>query len=302
MLPARCYHRIDSMCRLLAIASSEATDFKIVLREAPRSLAALSREHPDGWGIAVFDGDGHEGRWRIDRGIECACDDARFHDRAIGSRGGLLVSHIRQKTVGATSLANTHPFQRGRWVFAHNGTAQDVAWLRALTSPERLSEIRGETDSELLFAWLLTRLDEAGVGDAEPSAVTDRAIAAAATLAREHAGFGAFNFLLSDGFTTYAHRFGRTMFLLERGPSDMVRERRTSEDGTVIETPWSPYRSAVFVASERMTDEPWQAVGDGTLLRIDRMPRPAWRLVSSGASAAAPRQNVSPKPSAKSGL
>ena len=54
------------MCRLLGIAASEPTDFRIVLREAPRSLAALSREHRDGWGLAVFDEQG--GGWRLDKG------------------------------------------------------------------------------------------------------------------------------------------------------------------------------------------------------------------------------------------
>jgi glutamine amidotransferase len=269
------------MCRLLAIASSEATDFKIVLREAPRSLAALSRQHPDGWGIAVFDGEGHEGRWRIDRGLECACDDERFHARAVGSRGALLLSHIRQKTVGATSLANTHPFERGRWVFAHNGTVKDIAWLRGRTSAKRAREVGGETDSELLFAWLLTCLDEAGVADEEPSLETDRALGAAVRSARQTPEFGAFNFLLSDGTSTYAHRFGRTMYLLERGPQDAVRKRRTSADGTVLETPWSTHRAAVFVASERMTDEPWHSIDEGMLLRIDRAPMPFWRIVAA---------------------
>jgi glutamine amidotransferase len=269
------------MCRLLAIASSEATDFKIHLRDAPRSLAVLSREHPDGWGIAVFDGDGHEGRWRIDRGVECACQDALFHDRAIGSRGTLLISHIRQKTVGATTLANTHPFERGRWVFAHNGTVKEVAWLRAHTSAERQREVLGETDSELLFAWLLTCLDEAGVADADPSAATDSALGTAVRRAREQPGFGAFNFLLSDGGATYAHRHGRTMFLLERGPRDTVRMLRKTCDGTVLETPWSSHRTAVFIASEQMTDEPWQTIEEGMLLRIDRAPTPSWRLVAA---------------------
>src|SRR5581483_11274333 len=166
------------MCRLLGIASSEPTDFKIVLREAPRSLAALSREHPDGWGIAVFD---DENGWRIDKGVACASDDERFHRSAIGSRGELLISHIRQKTVGETSLVNTHPFERGRWVFAHNGTVKDVDWMRSRVSAARLGEVRGETDSELLFAWVLTALDEAGV-TGEPA--TDRTDAALRTLAR----------------------------------------------------------------------------------------------------------------------
>jgi glutamine amidotransferase len=267
------------MCRLLAIASSERTDFKIVLREAPRSLAALSREHPDGWGIAVYDE--HVERWTLDKGIECAGDDERFHRLAIGSRGVVLVSHIRQKTVGCTSLANTHPFERGRWIFAHNGTVKDVEWLRSQVSASRLAEIHGETDSELLFAWLLTVLDDAGVTSEPASTRTDAAVSATIRAARGRPDFGAFTFLLSDGATTYAHRFGRSMFLLERGPDDAVRSSRRSRDGTVVETPWSAHRTAVFVASERITDEPWEDVDNGTLLRIEREPVPHYRLVSS---------------------
>jgi predicted glutamine amidotransferase len=267
------------MCRLLAIASSERTDFKIVLREAPRSLAVLSREHRDGWGIAVFDTE--EGRWQLDKGVACAGDDERFHRLAVRCRGELLISHIRQKTVGATSLANTHPFERGRWVFAHNGTINDVEWLRAQASAERVLEVGGETDSELLFAWLLTRMDEAGVTGEPASPRTDAAIGAASRAARERHDFGAFTFLLSDGRTTYAHRYGRSLFLLERSPEDTVRFRRTSRDGTVVETPWSPRRTAVFVASERITDEPWQDIENGMLLRVERSPAPVWRLVAA---------------------
>ncbi|MGD0525758.1 MAG: class II glutamine amidotransferase, partial [Polyangiaceae bacterium] len=129
------------MCRLLGIATSEPTNFKIVLREAPRSLAALSREHRDGWGVAVFDE--QAGGWQLEKGIACAGEDERFHQLAVGSRGEVLVSHVRRKTVGETSLANTHPFERERWVFAHNGTIEDLAWLRAQTSRERLAELRG---------------------------------------------------------------------------------------------------------------------------------------------------------------
>jgi glutamine amidotransferase len=267
------------MCRLLGIASSETTDFKIVLRESPRSLAVLSREHRDGWGIAVFDREA--AGWHVERGVTAASEDERFHRVAIGSRGDVLVSHVRRKTVGETSLTNTHPFQHGRWVFAHNGTVKDVAWLRARTSRERLQCIRGETDSELLFTWLLTRLDEAGVTDTPASPRTDRVVGATAREGRERPDFGAFNFLLSDGVTTYAHRFGRTMYLLERSPLDEVRTRRTSRDGTVVETPWSQRRSAIIVASEQMTDEPWQQIEEGMLLRVERTPLPHWRLVAA---------------------
>jgi glutamine amidotransferase len=267
------------MCRLLGIVASEPTDFRIVLSHAPRSMAALSAEHRDGWGLAVFDAS-HEPDWRVDRGVDPAREDARFHERALGSRGELLIAHIRQKTVGATSLENTHPFRRGRWVFAHNGTIKNLGWLLREVSPARRAEVAGQTDSELFFAYLLTRLDEAGLGDGPATLETDAVIARAAAEARGVPAIGAFNFLLSDGNAVYAHRFGRTLCLLERGPDDAVRSSLTSADGVVVQTPWSQRRRAVFVASEKMTDEPWQTIDDGMLLRLDRTPQPRWRLIA----------------------
>lgn len=260
------------MCRLLGIIASEPTEFRLVLRDAPRSLAALSREHPDGWGLAIYD-DALD--WKLHKGVACATDDADFHRRAVGSRGNVLISHVRRKTVGTTSLHNTHPFMSNGWVFAHNGTITDIAFLREHASVARSAALRGETDSELFFAYLLSRFDHAGATRA--SAVTDGIVRDVVNEMWARPNFGAFNFLLSDGEVTYAHRFGRGLFLLERGPHDAVRRERASEDGSVVETPWSQRREAVFIASEKMTDEPWMEIEDRTLLRLDRTPHPRWR-------------------------
>src|SRR5436190_6060311 len=114
------------MCRLVGIVASETTEFGLCLNSAERSLASLSREHPDGWGIAIHDASA----WHVHKGIERAHDDARFHEIAARSRGHVLVAHIRQKTVGPTRLENTHPFTRDGWVFAHNGTITALETLR----------------------------------------------------------------------------------------------------------------------------------------------------------------------------
>jgi len=270
------------MCRLLAIVASEPTEFRIVLTDAPRSMAALSKEHRDGWGIAVWDDAKH---WKVDKGIVCAQDDANFHRLAVGTRGEQMVAHIRQKTVGHSSLENTHPFHSGRWVFAHNGTIKDLTFLRTHASPKRQREIHGQTDSELFFAYLLTRLDEAHVTDDEPSADTDAVLKAAVREVRARPDFGAFNFLLADATCTYAHRFGRSMYLLERGPRDVVRVLRESREGIIVQTPWSQRRHAVLIASEKLTDEPWEELTEGMLLRVDRRPLPRWRLVDAVAAA-----------------
>lgn len=239
------------MCRLLGIVSSAPVDFRVLLAELPRSLRTLGEEHKDGWGLAASS----SGRWQVHKGTLPASRDTRFERRASMLRGDVLVSHVRKRTVGPTRKENSHPFARGRWVFAHNGTILDHEHVRARVSRERLAEIDGDTDSELFFAYLLTRFDQAGVAAGPASAETDRVLGDVARECRARTKFGSFNFLLSDGVSCYVHRFGRSLYLLERGPRDRAPSRRTS---------------AVFVASEPMTDEAWRELDDGTLLRIER--------------------------------
>ena len=268
------------MCRLLGIVASELTEFGLGLTRAPRSLATLSREHPDGWGIAIHNADQQappaQQAWALHRGTAPAADDHRFHHLAAHSRGHMLVAHVRQKTVGPTRLENSHPFVRDGWVFAHNGTVHATETLRAGSSALRLREIAGDTDSELFFAYVLTRLDEHGLTRLhdEPSRRRVTAVVHELTAELRAARIGAFNFILSDGKTTFAHRFGRSLFVLDRGPGDPVREQREVSPGATIMTRWTPRRHAILIASERITDEPWREVPDGTLLRIERTPTP----------------------------
>ena len=273
------------MCRLLGIVSSEPTEFRVILHEVPRSLAALSREHRDGWGLAVFESNpaGHSTAghgWRVHKAVACAAEDDQFM-RLGSARGELMISHVRRRTVGALSLENTHPFRVGRWVFAHNGTIHERDYLRSMISSRRSSDVNGHTDSEMFLAYLLTELDAAGLADEPATPETDLVIHEATRRVCANPRFGAVNFLLSDGITMYAHRFGRTLFVLDRGPDDEVCESRRSRDGTVIVTPWSRQRRAVLVASEAMTEEPWRPLGEGELLRIDRVPGPHWRRLAA---------------------
>ena len=137
--------------------------------------------------------DGASG-WDIQKGTESAHNDARFHARAMACHGPLLLSHVRAKTVGATPLQHTHPSEREGWVFAHNGTISDLEFLRSRVSPRRAAERLGDTDSELFFAWFLSMLDRKS-----PGTTTDAVIKGISEEARARSGFGAFNFLLSNG-------------------------------------------------------------------------------------------------------
>lgn len=216
---------------MFGVVAAEPIAPRELLRDAPRSLRALSREHPDGWGIAI-----HSGEWIIHRGTACAAECARFGELTEGVTARLVIAHIRQKTVGPTSLANTHPFRRGGFVFAHNGTIKDVAALVERSSPERLAQIEGDTDSERLFAFVMTHVDAAGD--------VARGVSVAVRTLHALGDIGAASFLLSCGARLYAHRLGRSLFVLYRA-------------------------GAVMLASEQLTGEPWQELPDRALMVVD---------------------------------
>lgn len=198
------------------MAATTAVSPRALLHDAPRSLRALSREHPDGWGIAV-----HTGEWLVEHSTNCADACARFAtvaDRA----ASLVIAHVRKATVGPVSLANTHPFVRGRFAFAHNGTLDTSSLAIA---PEHAAAIAGDTDSERLFAYLLTCLDGDGLARG------------AAALA----GLGTASFLLSDGTHLFAHRLGRALYTLHRPGIALVASEPLTDES------WLELRDGAFV-------------------------------------------------------
>ena len=135
------------------------------------------------------------------------------------------------------------PFTDGPWLFSYNGAVEGFRGglgteLRRSLSARRDAGILGSSDSEVLFALLLDRLD-AGTPAAE--AVQD-----VVDLLRTRAG-GRFNLLLADGHTIVASRCGNELF------------SRTDPQG------------ASWVVSEPTDDEPgWCEVPDGTLVVATR--------------------------------
>ncbi len=220
------------MCRMFGMIAAEPVSARELLRDSPRGLRALSHEHADGWGVAVHAGGG----WLVHRSTSCAARCQRYDALATSLEARLVIAHVRKQTVGEVSLANTHPFQRDRFVFAHNGTVRDVAALVARTAPAHLASIEGGTDSERLFAFVLTFVDT--FGD------IDRGLAAAARALHAISDLGTASFLLSCGARLYAYRLGRSLFALERAGIAMI-------------------------ASEPLTAEPWRELADRELVVLD---------------------------------
>ncbi len=247
------------MCRMLGVVSAFPRAFALLLEQAPRSLALLSQKHPDGWGIALGQ---PEAPWSIHRSLRCASDDSVFHELASSGHGNIIVVHVRQKTRGEIKLENTHPFQAGSWIFTHNGTIEDTDYLSAHTSAARRGAIRGDTDSERLFAFLLTRLDEASEAGANNRYEKDRLLRAATRDIERIPGFGTASFLLSDGIALYAHRWGAPLFLLERSGQEELRCSECARN------------PCIAVTTEPLTNESWVPLRDGDLVRLSKASTP----------------------------
>jgi predicted glutamine amidotransferase len=73
-----------------------------------------------------------------------------------------MIAHVRAASVGEVSESNCHPFQYKNFLMAHNGGVEQFTkikrHLRSSLSDELYNWIKGQTDSEHIFANLLNNL------------------------------------------------------------------------------------------------------------------------------------------------
>lgn len=147
-----------TMCRLFGFHSRLELPVYPALVTASNALARQSQHHPHGWGLAYYDGLTP----CLRKGTMPAYLDEVFTEVCEGMLSCTVVAHVRQATVGLVQLTNTHPFQFGRWSFAHNGTVYGFQQLRPYfleeIAPELRPHIQGTTDSEHCFFLLLSEL------------------------------------------------------------------------------------------------------------------------------------------------
>jgi len=150
------------MCRLFAFRSQLTSRVHKSLLDADNSLRILSNKHPDGWGMGFYiDGYPH-----VIKSLMQASDDQLFSKVSGVVSSQTVLAHIRKATQGAADrMTNIHPFQYGKWLFAHNGNIKNFEnkksdLLKLLEHPfDRY--ILGTTDSELLFMLILSKLKSA---------------------------------------------------------------------------------------------------------------------------------------------
>ena len=160
------------MCRLMAVRSQELMPLYRCLISGDNSFALQSLEHPDGWGLAYYDGK----ETALVKSVLPAICDSLFEELSFSVNAHTLIGHVRLATAGLVQKRNCHPFRFGDWIFAHNGHVQEFRDIREplmkRIKPKFCNDIESDTDSEVFFRLLLSNYSEladvdAGI-DAEP--------------------------------------------------------------------------------------------------------------------------------------
>ncbi len=238
------------MCRLLAYLGPPVTLAALVV-EPPHSLLRQSwaprRQrngvvNADGFGVGWYD------RARRPEPARYRSPRPMWADASFASLAGVVASTavlaaVRSATPPtAVEESATPPFTDGPWLFAHNGAVAGFhagvsSRLRRSLGERRDAGIAGPTDSEVLFAMVLDRMD---TGATAPDALAGTVEAVQAE------GGGGLTMVLTDGVAVHATTCGDALFL------------RRDRDGAVV------------VASEPSDDgDGWEAVPDASLLTAE---------------------------------
>lgn len=192
-----------------------------------------------------------------------------------GPKTNLAMSHIRHATQGSVQLSNTQPFARelgGRTAcFGHNGDLTGIERSKSLT----LDAYRpvGQTDSELAFCALLSRLSVLWRTDDPPS--LEARLSELASFAADLRTLGPANFLYADGDALFAHGHRRIQRALGRvePPGLWMLQRHCppvgqspGRRGGVSITEGE--RVVVWFASVPLTYEAWLPLAEGELVAV----------------------------------
>lgn len=241
------------MCELLGLNFNQSVRPSLSFR----GFRQRGKRNPDGWGIARFDG----------RACQVFKEPIKAHESGLAVFvrdykyfvSKTFIGHVRFASKGRNKLQNTHPFVRTfrshEVALAHNGTLSLV-----IPRGELKFHPAGETDSELLFCALLTRLSEQRI------AFTDFQIIE--KVFREFNRFGSMNLLFSEGEHLYVYRD-------KNGYNGLCMTQRAAPYSSVSleDEEWEvdlaeekqPDQRGVVIATRPLTDERWRDFNPGTL-------------------------------------
>lgn len=263
------------MCRLFGFRSVIPSQVHRSLLAAENALGVQSGLHPDGWGVAYYvDGTPH-----ITRSAETALGDQLFHRLSGVVASETVLAHVRRATQGPKTVLNCHPFQHGRWVFAHNGDIPGFERTRdallAEVTPRLRRYILGETDSEVVFFVFLSLLAEYGPL-AQRAAVSDVTAALEATVVTVRrvcdgpAARALLTLMVTDGDSLVATHGGKELYwsTYKTRCSDRDHCRSLSPECEAVSQ--SGFVNHLILSSEPLQGENvWLPLSEGDVVGVD---------------------------------
>lgn len=254
---------------------------------AENALGVQAENHPDGWGVAYY----VAGSPHIIKSSAAAYDDRLFKRVSGIVSSQTVLAHVRKATVGEMSLVNSHPFQYGRWVMAHNGDIRGFSEVQSelslLVDPRLRRFILGDTDSELIFYLFLTylsRREELHRPGVDIEVVADSLRMTVDTILNLSAKKGLEDPLLTitvtDGVLMVASRKGKELHRSTYKASCPERDVCPSLTFECENPSQSGYVSHFILSSEPLQGHNvWEALPDAAVVGCDwRMHQHAWQL------------------------
>jgi glutamine amidotransferase len=225
-------------------------------------FAMRARDNADGWGLA----------WYPDRALALVKEPlswqesayARFVEEYDAVASAIYIAHVRKKTSGRLTYADTHPFHRechGReYCFAHNGTIRDADVL-----PAGRYRPLGDTDSERVFCHLLGSIERHGALDSEADWRWLHG-----TL-REVNERGSLNCLLSDGVRLFCYRDrgGWKDLQMRRVGVSTERAHHLGDETLDVDLNGGAPNRGLVVATRRLDDRFWIPMELGELMVVE---------------------------------
>jgi glutamine amidotransferase len=257
------------MCRLMAYKGTPVIIDKLLYQPKNslinQSSNAREIEEP-------LNGDGFGVGWYVPEvnyepitfvSVNPAWNNRNLRNLAPKVKTDCMIAHVRAASVGDVSESNCHPFQYKNILMAHNGGVEEFGkikrHIREPLSDELYNWIKGQTDSEHIFALLLNNLfkDHQSIS---PEAVADSFEKTFRTLKKMMANNGIkepayLNMVFTNGLFLVATRYVSdpkeeplTMYHSEGG-------RFVVENGDTRLEAAQDDDNAVLVVSEKLTDD-----------------------------------------------
>lgn len=271
------------MCRLFGFRSVISSQVHRSLVEADNAILHQSNFHSDGWGVAYYVAQSPH----LIKSTSAAIEDNLFTRLSGIVASETVVAHLRKATQGNKCITNAHPFQHGRWIFAHNGNICNFLEHRDALIAEIMPRLRryilGSTDSEVFFYLLMSQIASRMELHRRGSSLDHVVEAARVTVQRIVEIVGPYSkndsgppcdtylsFLLTDGSTMIAHHGGKNLYY-------STYKKQCSERNTCpyfekcCESPSTTgYVNHLIFSSEPLKSENvWKPMSPGQVIGVD---------------------------------